>query len=102
MATSTSYLTFIREQLSLLDGVEYRAMMGEYILYLRGRVVGGLYDDRLLVKQTASAKRLMPDAPLEEPYPGARPMLSVENVDDKEFLRTLLEAVADELPARKK
>ena len=101
MATDREYMEFILDQLSGLDGLSCRPMMGEYILYLGGRIVGGVYDDRLLVKPTASARRLLPDAPLELPYEGAKEMLLVDSVDDREFLRELLAAVAEELPAAK-
>lgn len=102
MASSKDYLGFILEQLSALDGVTYRAMMGEFIIYYRGRIVGGIYDDRFLVKQTAAAERLMPDAPREKPYGGAKDMLLVENVDDKDFLCGLIEAMYGELPEPRK
>lgn len=102
MASSKGYLEFVMDQLGALDGVTYRAMMGEYLLYCRGKIVGGVYDDRLLVKITESSKRLMPDAPVEIPYEGGRPMLMVEDVDDREFLCGLIGAVADELPEPKK
>ena len=98
MASSKSYLDFILDQLSGLDGVSHRAMMGEYILYCRGRIFGGIYDDRLLVKPTPSALSLMPGAVREQPYPGAKEMLLVENVEDPVFLETLLTAMWDELP----
>ena len=99
MASSHSYLTYILEQFSALEDVTYRAMMGEYILYYQGKIIGGIYDDRLLVKPVASARRLMPDARPELPYEGAKPMLLVENVDDRAFLCTLVESMAAELPA---
>ena len=102
MASSKDYLDFVLDQLSLLHPISYKAMMGEYILYYRGKIVGGIYDDRLLVKPTASAKRLMPDAPEEIPYEGAKPMLLVEEIDDREFLRDLFDAMESELPAPKK
>ena len=102
MASSREYLDFILEQLSELDDASYRAMMGEYIIYYRGRIVGGIYDDRFLVKSTKSAREKMPDADLELPYEGAKEMLMVDNVENREFLRDLLEAMYDELPAPKK
>ena len=102
MASSREYLAFILEQLSLLENVSWKAMMGEYILYCRGRIVGGIYDDRFLVKPVPSARRLMPDAPAEIPYEGAKEMLLIENVEDRAFLRELVDAVADEVPAPKK
>lgn len=102
MASSKEYLDFILEQLSELDDVTYRAMMGEYIIYYRGKIVGGIYDDRLLVKPTKSAAAMMPNADMELPYDGAKEMLLVDDVDNKEFLRKLLEAMYEELPAPKK
>ena len=102
MASSKEYLNFILEQLSELDDITSRAMMGEYIIYYRGRVVGGIYDDRFLVKPTKSAKAMMPDADMELPYEGAKEMLLVGNVENREFLRELIEAMYDELPAPKK
>ena len=102
MASSKGYLNYILEQLSGLDDVNYRAMMGEYIIYCRGKIVGGIYDDRFLVKPTESAKRMMPNAPFESPYEGAKEMLLADNVDDREFLAELLEAIVAELPAPKK
>ena len=102
MASSKEYLDFILEQLSDLDDVTYRAMMGEYIIYYRGKIVGGIYDDRLLVKPTKSAVAMMPNADMELPYEGAKEMLLVDDVDNKEFLRELLEAMSEELPAPKK
>lgn len=98
MASSKEYLSFILEQLSGLDGISHRAMMGEYIIYYRDKIIGGIYDDRLLVKDTVAARRLMPEATLEEPYPGARAMLLVEDVDDRDFLCRLLSAMYSELP----
>ena len=98
MASSKEYLDFVLDQLSGLDGVSFRPMMGEYILYYRDKIVGGIYDDRLLVKPTPSAKAQMPDAMAEAPYPGAKEMLLVDNVDDREFLCGLLDAMAEELP----
>ena len=77
-------------------------MMGEYILYYRGKIVGGIYDDRLLVKPVKSAVSLMPTATYELPYEGAKEMLLVENVDSKEFLTELFDAMYEELPAPKK
>ena len=102
MASSKDYLEFVLEQLSELDDITYKAMMGEYIIYYRGKIVGGIYDDRFLVKPTQAAKALMPEADMELPYEGAREMLLVDNVDNKVFLRDLLEAMYDELPAPKK
>ena len=102
MASSKVYLDFVLVQLSGLEDITYRAMMGEYILYYRGKIVGGIYDDRLLVKPMKSAVSLMPTATYELPYEGAKEMLLVENVDSKEFLTELFDAMYEELPAPKK
>ncbi|WP_026520858.1 TfoX/Sxy family protein [Butyrivibrio sp. VCB2001] len=102
MASSKDYLEFILEQLSGLNEITHRSMMGEYILYYRGKVFGGIYDDRFLVKPTKSAKTMMPDADMELPYEGAKEMILVDDVDDREFLRELVEAIYEELPASKK
>ena len=102
MASSKEYLDFILEQLSELDEITYRAMMGEYIIYYRGKVIGGIYDDRFLVKNIKAAADLMPEATLELPYDGAKEMLLVDDIEKKEFLRELLEAMYDELPEPKK
>ncbi|WP_314033049.1 TfoX/Sxy family protein [Mogibacterium timidum] len=102
MASSKEYRDFILEQLSELDDVTCRAMMGEYIIYYRSKIVGGIYDNRLLVKPTKSAVAMMPNADMELPYEGAKKMLLVYDVDKKEFLRKLLNAMYEELPAPKK
>ena len=94
MASSKEYLEYVLEQLSEVEGLRYRPMMGEYLIYCRGKLVGGVYDDRLLVKPTKSACALLPDAPREEPYPGAKPMLLVTETDNKPLLRELLEGIA--------
>ena len=101
MASSKEYLQFILEQLSDLEEISYRAMMGEYIIYYRGKIVGGIYDDRLLVKPVRSAVSYMPTAAYELPYDGAKKMLLVEDVDSREFLTGLFNAMYDELPALK-
>ena len=102
MATKKEYLEFILEQLSELDDITYRAMMGEYIIYYGGKIVGGIYDDRFLVKPVKCAVAMMPDAEHEEPYEGAKKMLLVDDVEDRDFLRDLLEAMYEELPDPKK
>ena len=101
MASEKEYLEFIMEQLSDLDDVTYRAMMGEYIIYCRGKIVGGIYDDRFLVKPTESALALMPEAERALPYEGAKEMLLVDNVEDRTFLQNLIEAIYEELPVPK-
>lgn len=102
MASTKEYLDFVMEQVSSLDEIRSRAMMGEYILYYRGKVFGGIYDDRLLVKPVPAAVKLMPDAEMELPYEGAREMILVDNVDNREFLCKLIESVWEELPEKKK
>ena len=102
MASTKEYLDFIMEQLSSLEEVTFRKMMGEYIIYYRGKIVGGIYDDRFLVKPVGAARLMMPDAPQEEPYEGASPMLLVEDVDDPSFMERLLIAMYPELPERKR
>lgn len=102
MASTKEYLNFILEQLSELDEITFRSMMGEYVLYYRGKVFGGIYDDRFLVKPTKSAKAMMPDADLELPYDGAKEMILVDDIENKEFLRELVDAMYTELPVPKK
>ena len=102
MASSKEYLDYVLEQLSELPDITCRAMMGEYIIYYRGKVVGGIYDDRFLVKKTKAAADMMPDAESELPYEGAKEMFLVDDIENKDFLKDLLEAMYDELPAPKK
>ena len=98
MSSSKEYLNFILEQLSELKDISYRAMMGEYIIYYKGRIVGGIYDDRLLVKPVKSAIDYMPN---ELPYEGVKAMLLVDNVDNRKYLTDLFEVMFDELPVTK-
>lgn len=99
MASRKEYLNFILEQLSGVAGITCRPMMGEYLLYCRGKLLGGVYDDRLLVKAVPAARVLLPNAPEELPYPGGKPMLLVEDVDSRETLSALAEALYEALPA---
>ena len=102
MASSKEYLEFVLDQLSPLPEITYRAMMGEFILYDRGSIFGGIYDDRLLVKDVPAARKLMPEAETELPYEGAKPMLLVDDVDNKEVLQELVRAMYPQLSAPKK
>ena len=102
MASRKEYLDYVLEQLSDLEGVTHRAMMGEYLLYFQGKLFGGVYDDRLLVKPVPAARALLPDAPEEAPYEGAKPMLLVEDMEDSALLARLVTAMEPELPAPKK
>ena len=101
MATSKEYLEYIMGQLYALDEVSARMMMGEYLIYYRGKIVGGIYDGRMLVKDIPAARAYMPEASLQLPYEGAKPMLFVENTDNAEWFCGLFEAMYDELPAPK-
>ena len=100
MASSQEYLGYVLEQCP--EGTSYRAMMGEYVLYYREKVFGGIYDNRVLVKPTVSALRLMPDAARELPYEGAKDMLLLDRLDNRDFVKELLEAMYGELPLPKK
>ncbi len=102
MASSKEYLNFILDQLSGLEGISYRAMMGEFIIYYNGKIVGGIYDDRFLVKPGKAAVAMLPDAKMERPYEGGKEMLLVEDVDNREFLQDLLRTMYEELPEPKK
>lgn len=93
MATSKEYMDYILDQLSGVEGITHRKMMGEYILYIHGRIAAYVCDDRLLVKPMAAAKRLLPDAPMEAPYPGAKEMLLVEDTDDRVLMERLLQII---------
>ena len=102
MASTKGYLDYVLEQLSQVPGVTHRAMMGEYLLYVGGKLVGGIYDDRLLVKPTRAALALLPEAPREQPYPGAKEMLLVEDMENTTLLEALVEALYEQLPEKKK
>lgn len=101
MPSTQDYCNFVLDQLSLLSDITTRKMMGEYILYYKGKIFGGIYDNRFLVKPVEAAKKMMPDAPLEVPYPSGKKMLLVEDIDNREFLKELIIAICDELPAPK-
>ena len=102
MPSSKQYLEYVLEQLSDLDEISYRAMMGEYIIYYRAKIVGGIYDDRFLVKPVKSAMLMMPDVSMELPYDGAKEMILVDDLENKTFMKKLFEAMYDELPAPRK
>jgi TfoX/Sxy family transcriptional regulator of competence genes len=101
MASDKEYLAFVMDQLSDLPDITYRAMMGEYVIYYRGKVVAGIYDDRFLIKPTKSAVAILPDAPMEIPYPGGRPMIMVDDIENRELLCDLFNAIYADLPAPK-
>ena len=102
MSSSKDFLEFVQEQLSMLSDITYRAMMGEFIIYYRGKVVGGIYDNRLLVKPTASVQKIMPNAPLEIPYQGGRPMIMVTDIENRELLEQLFNVLYSDLPVPRK
>ncbi len=101
MSSSKEYLDFVLEQLSYLDRVSYRPMMGEYVMYYRDKVIGGIYDDRFLLKSTKSVVAMMPDAAREIPYPGAKEMI-LADIDDRALTANVIKVMYDELPAAKK
>ena len=102
MTSSEQYLEYILERLSGLDDISHRAMMGEYIIYYRGKIIGGIYDDRFLIKPVKSAKAMMPNADMELPYEGAREMILVDETENEDFLKELIETMYDELPSPRK
>lgn len=97
MSSTREYLDFIMDQLSELAEVSYRAMMGEYVIYYRGKVVAGIYDDRFLVKPTPGARKILPNAPMEIPYPGGKAMIMIEDIENRDLLRTLFDAIYTDL-----
>ena len=101
MATGNEYRQFILDQLADVPGIRLRPMMGEYLLYVQEKLVGGLYDDRRLVKNVPAARAMLPAGRESLPYEGAKPMLLVEEVDDRAFLAALLETLQQALPAAK-
>ena len=101
MASTKEYYDYVLDQLSLLDGISSRKMMGEYILYYKGKIFGGIYDDRFLIKKTEAALDILENVIEEIPYEGAKPMLLVDEIDNKEFLKNLVEKIYPELPAKK-
>lgn len=101
MASSQENLQFVLEQLSELEDITYRPMMGEFIIYYRGKIIGGIYDDRLLIKPTKSAISYMSSVSYESPYKGAKEMILVDEIDNKKYLTELFKAMYDELPAPK-
>ena len=102
MSTSKDFVAYVMEQLSGLEEVSNRAMMGEYVLYYKDKVIGGLYDNRLLLKPVPAALELLPDGPMELPYQGAKKMLLIEDLENRELLERLFTAMYDQLPATKK
>ena len=101
MATDKEFIDFVLEQLSALDDITCKSMMGEYIIYYRGRIAAYVCDNRLLIKPVEKAKELMPSAELQPPYEGAKPMLLADNVDDRDFLTNLFNEIFDQLPIPK-
>ena len=97
MATSKDYLQFILDQLSDLPEISYRYMMWEYILYFHWKIVGWIYDNRLLLKSTEKAKNLMENVKMKIPYPWSKPMIYMDNVDNSDLLKQLFEITYQEL-----
>ena len=101
MSSSNQYLDFVLDLLGELEDVAHRKMMGGYVLYYRGKVIGGIYrGDRFLLKVTPASERLLPGAPRATPYEGAKEMLLVE-VEDRDTLHDVVDAMWEELPAPK-
>ncbi|MBE6340652.1 MAG: TfoX/Sxy family protein [Marinilabiliaceae bacterium] len=101
MPSSHNFLLYVLDNLSNLRDITYRKMMGEYILYYRGVVIGGVYDDRFLIKPLKSALMLLPDAEMDIPYEGAKKMLRVDDISDRKLLASVVNAIYDELEAKK-
>lgn len=101
MASSKEYISYVLDQLSDIEDIAHLYMMGEYVIYYKGKVIGGVFDDRFLVKNTPSAQALMPETSLEIPYPKGKPMLAVDRIDNRDFLKTLLQALYFDLPEPK-
>jgi len=101
MASSKEYLDFILDQLSELDEMSYRPMMGEYILYYRGKIIGGIYDNRLLLKPVKVVMEQLGQTRLEHPYEGAKEMILIEDLEDKSFLARLIRDMYEVLSAPK-
>jgi TfoX/Sxy family transcriptional regulator of competence genes len=101
MASDKEYLDYILEQLSEMENISFRKMMGEYILYYKGKVFGGIYDNRFLIKPVKSALAMIPSPIYETPYEGAKDMILVENIEDRVFLSDLINAMYDDLPKKK-
>lgn len=101
MASSKEFLYFVLEHLSNLSDITYRAMMGEYIIYYGGKVIGGIYDNRFLVKPTPSALKIISNPQMEIPYPKGSPMIMITDIENTELLTQLFNAMYPELPERK-
>ena len=98
MPSNKEFLDFILELLSQLSDIKYRKMMGGYIIYYRGKVVGGIYDNRFLIKLTKSVLEIIPDAVMEIPYPNAKPMVMIEDIENQKLLVQLFNQIYSELP----
>ena len=101
MASSKEYLDFVLEQLSELEEMSYRPMMGEYILYYRGKIIGGIYDNRLLLKPVKAIMGQLGQTRLERPYEGAKEIILLEDLEHKLFLARLIKDMYEVLPAPK-
>lgn len=102
MSSSRDFLDFVLEHLSSLPYITYRAMMGEFVIYYHGTVVGGVYDNRLLIKPTESVKKIIPNAIMEVPYPGSKPMVMIDDIENPELLERVFNAVYNDLSKSKK
>lgn len=102
MSTTIDYYEYLQEQLEPIGNIRYRKMMGEYCVYYRDKVIGGIYDNRFLIKNINASRLYLPNTTLEIPYQGAKPMILVEELSDKELLKKLMIAMYEELPTPKK
>lgn len=97
MATTKDYLQYILDQISDLDNITYRQMMGEYILYYNWKIIWWIYDNRLLLKPTNKVKELINNLEMQIPYPWAKEMIYVDNVDNSDYLKELINKTYNEL-----
>ena len=99
MASSISFKDYVLDQLRSLSGVNLKPMMGEFLLYYNGILFGGIYDDRLLMKITDNNKKY--SLPKEMPYPNAKPMFVVTDIDNADFLAQIIETTCNDLKNKK-
>lgn len=102
MASHEQYLQYILDQLSLLQDITYRKMMGEYLIYYQDKLIGGIYDDCFLLKPVPILLSFIKKPLYKKPYPHAKKMIWLKELDDKEFLAVLIRDMYESLPVKKK